>query len=213
MVSLDQLILTKFESYFIISIAYTQNTTTGGNERGCVTTASSYSDCMHNKQTCELCIASDSNGCNAHEFPENRRKCVHCDSLRKTCPTQQNPELVGQYSAYCQNATDSCAIINRGGNNNILQMCASEMDETTKSYCKENQGKCIFCADEQNCNLLNSDGSVPTTAPPNTTVATVDPSNDIDEIITQQPSSNGHQFSVNNNLLAAIFMIISIIMA
>lgn len=191
----------------------TQNSTTGGNERGCATTTSSYSECMHNTNTCKLCIAGDTSACNVNEFPEDRRKCVQCDTSNRKCPTQQSPELVGQYSAYCRNATDSCAIINRGGSNNFMQMCASEMDEATKQYCNEHQGQCTFCTGQHNCNLLNSDGS--STPPPPTTstpaTATVDPSNSTNEIVTKQPSS-GHQLYGNRILLATTFTIISVTM-
>lgn len=169
---------------------------------------------MHNKETCKLCIASDTNACNVNEFPEDRRKCINCDTSSRKCPTQQNPELVRQYSAYCRNATDSCAIINRGNSNNFMQMCASEMDDVTKRYCNDNQGQCIFCAGEHNCNLLNSDGSSPiTTTTPVTSATTIDPSDSIEnEVITNQPS-NGHQLYDNSILLAAISMTISIMMA
>lgn len=203
-----------------------QNTTTGDNERGCVSTTSSYSNCMHNKETCKLCVAGDTNACNGNEFPENRRKCIQCDTLTRNCPTLQSPELVSQNSVYCRNATDSCAIINRGNANNILQMCASEVDDTTKSYCNENQGRCVFCAGENNCNLLNSDGSLPTTTttPPTTSspitttpfapASTVDPSDSTEnEVITKQPSNGNHQIYSNRILLAAIFMTISIMAA
>lgn len=169
-----------------------------------------YSECMHNKDTCKLCIASDANACNVNEFPDDRRKCIHCDTSRGDCPTQQRPELVGQYSTYCQNVTDSCAIINYGGRNNIMQMCATEMDEATKRYCNENQGQCIFCAGAHNCNLLNSDGSSPTTT--TTTAPTTDQSNSTEnEIITKQPSS-GHQLNGHSILLSTTFMIISMTM-
>lgn len=179
---------------------------------------------MHNKETCKLCIASDTNACNANEFPENRRKCVYCNTLTRNCPTQQNPELVSQYSVYCRNATDSCAIIDRGNSNNIVQMCASEMDDTTKSYCNDNQGRCVFCAGENNCNLLNSDGSLPTTTTTTTTTttsttpftpaSTLDPSNSTEnEVIIKPPSNSNHQIYGNRILLVAIFMIISIMVA
>lgn len=193
----------------------TQNATTGDNERGCVSTTSSYSNCIHNKETCELCIASDKNGCNVNEFPEDRRKCINCDTLTRNCPTQQNPKMVSQYSVYCRNATDSCATINRGDSNNMMQMCASEMDDITKRYCNDNQGRCVFCAGEHNCNLLNSDDgssliTTTTTAIPITSATTIDPSESTEnEVITKQPS-NGHQLYGNSILLAAIFMIISI---
>lgn len=182
---------------------------------------------MHNKETCELCIASDTNVCNVNEFPENRRKCVTCDTLTKNCPTQQSPELVGEHSVYCRNATDACAIIKRGNTNSIMQMCASEMDDTTKSYCNDNQDRCAFCVDANNCNLLNSDGSLPTAATTTTTTTTTtmpitsaptdgtdDPSNNIEnEIITKQPSNGNHQIYGNRILFAAIFMSISIMVA
>lgn len=174
---------------------------------------------MHNKETCKLCIASDTNACNVNEFPENRRKCVHCDTLLRNCPTQQNPESVSQHSVYCRNATDSCAMINRGDSNNIMQMCASEMDDTTKSYCNDNQGRCAFCVGANNCNLLNSDGSLPTTTTPTTTMPitsapTDDPSDSIEnEVITKQPSNGNHQIYGNRILLAAILMIISMMAA
>lgn len=166
---------------------------------------------MHNKETCKLCIVSDTNACNVNEFPEDRRKCINCDSLSRNCPTQQNPDLVSQYSVYCRNATDSCATVNRGNSNNIVQMCASEMDDVTKRYCNDNQGRCVFCAGEHNCNLLNSDGSSPiTTTTSVTIITTLDPSESIEnEVITKQPS-NGHQLYGNGILLAATFMIISI---
>lgn len=174
---------------------------------------------MHNKETCKLCIANDTNGCNGNEFPENRRKCVYCDTLTRNCPTLQNPGSVGEHSVYCRNVTDSCAIINRGNSNNILQTCASEMDDTTKSYCNDNQGRCVFCAGENNCNLLNSDGSSPTTTTTPTTTSftsasTDDPSNSTEnEVITKQPSNGSHHIYGNRILLAAIFMIASIVMA
>lgn len=167
--------------------------------------------CIHNEETCKLCVANDqSNACNGNEFPENRRKCINCDTLRNTCPTQQNPELVSQYSAYCRNATDSCAIIDRGGKDNWMQMCASEMDDSTKRYCNDNQGRCEFCTGEHNCNLINSTGDPPITTT-TTATTTPDPSNSTEhEIVTKQPSK-GHHFYGNYILLAINFMIISIL--
>lgn len=173
--------------------------TTGGNQRGCVTTSSTYSECLHNAGACELCIAGGTNDCSA-EYPKNRRKCVRCDSAYGKCPTKQEPELANQYSMYCKNVTDSCVVITRTGNYSFAQMCASEMRENDKIYCNSNGGRCSFCAGADNCNLKEMDTPGMTEAPPNTT--TKPPA-------TSRPSS-GHQF-YSNHLLLAIFLIISML--
>lgn len=145
---------------------------------------------MHNAGTCKLCIAGQTANCNA-VYPENRRKCIRCNSRTNKCPTQREPELVNEYSVYCKNVTDSCVVINRNGAYDFAQMCASDMGDDEKLYC--NSGRCSICSSANNCNLKEI---VPATTTESTS--------------TDRPSS-GHQFYSNCNLLA-IFMIVTVIM-
>lgn len=145
-----------------------------------------------------MCIANDLNACNAHEFPENRRKCIRCDSVSGKCPTHDEPESVQQYSVYCKNVTDSCAIIDRGVDV-YLQTCASEMADNDRDYCQSHQAQCTFCSGINNCNLKQFQ---PTAAPPTTEPTTTNP---------KDPPSSATQ-SNGNHLLLIIFIIISTVM-
>lgn len=181
----------------IIVLLKFKDQTTGENVRGCVSTAAEYSQCMHAAATCKLCIAGQQANCNG-VYPENRRKCIRCDSRRNVCPTQQQPELASQYSVVCKNVTDTCVVINRSGAYDFAQMCASDMGDDEKLFC--NSGRCSICSSANNCNLKEIDSTTPGTTEATTTESTS----------TNRPSS-GHQFYSNRNLLA-IFMIVTVIM-
>lgn len=150
-----------------------------------------------------MCIASDLKACNIDEFPEKRRKCVQCDSTSEECPTHDSPESVNQYSVYCKNITDSCAVIDRGVNI-FLQTCASEMVENDKKYCNSNADQCSFCTGENNCNLKQFKQTTTSTESPATTTSTPR------ETSTRYPSNATQSYS--NNILLAIFIVISVIM-
>lgn len=164
---------------------------------------------MHNNETCQLCIANASNACNVDEFPANRRKCIKCDSAYDQCPTPERPDLVSQYSVYCQNVNDSCVLINRGGSNNFNQICASEMGDDEKRYCDNNQGRCYFCTGGNNCNLMNSNETITTTT--NQPTTTVTDNIQVDKEIGSSKTCSGHQFC-SNAISLAICMLISITM-
>lgn len=187
---------------------------TGDNERGCVTSSSEYSVCGHNNQTCQLCNAAETHACNMIEFPSDRRKCIRCDSTTDRCPTHAQLSLETIYSVYCRNTTDACVVINRE-TDNFMQTCASEMSDTTKTYCNNNKNKCSFCY-ENNCNLgKNAATSEPTTEAQTTNAPSTDnPTTEpvySTEISTKQPSNAN--LSAGNKFLLGIFIIVPFIMA
>lgn len=154
---------------------------------------------MHNKATCKLCIASDSDVCTI-EFPQDRRKCIRCNSTTGNCPTQDAPESVNKYSVYCKNITDSCVVIDRESDN-YFQICSSEMADGEKEYCTRYQEQCTFCTGENNCNLKKvRPSTTPTTNTPNVTTKEIQ--------TTERPSSAPQIY--RNNILFATFIIFSI---
>lgn len=170
-----------------------------------MTNTTEYSACLHDKTACKLCIANQGDGiCNAGEFPRSRRKCIRCNSTAANCPTQDNPESINQYSVYCRNIMDACAVIIYGYQN-ISQNCASEITESDQTFCAANQNQCLFCSDTDNCNLISTE-TTPTVTPSTTTTA-VQPST----TTTTKNPNNAIEFVVNRMLLALSTMLSSIL--
>lgn len=146
-----------------------------------------------------MCIANGitNNGCQA-AYPENRRKCIQCDSKFDKCPTKQQPDSANLHSVYCKTVDDSCAVISR--DSSFVQTCVSDMSLLDKVYCTNNPNRCPYCSGN-NCNLKETNSE--TTDPPVSPNPPITP--------TARPSE-GHQF-YGNHLLLAIFVIISIIIA
>lgn len=154
---------------------------------------------MHDKTGCKLCLSTQGNGiCNAGEFPKNRRKCIRCNSTSANCPTHDNSESINQYSVYCRNITDACAVIYHGLKN-ISQNCATEITENDKIFCETNEKQCVFCSDVDNCNLIQSE----TTTPVKTTTPSPPPT-------TTQKPCNAVQFDLNQFLFAISIILPSI---
>lgn len=151
---------------------------------------------MHNSATCELCISSNDECTNG--FPRDRRRCIRCNSISSSCPTQDAPESVSNHSVYCRNITDTCAVIYHESDE-FSQKCASEMAHDEKEYCTRYADRCAYCVGNNNCNLKTNQNSKPTTITPNATTR---------EIQTERPSSATQPYV--NHVLLVIFIVFSV---
>lgn len=114
-------------------------------KRGCLHTATEIKKCEQSPQLCSSCQSSPTGPCNSNEFPERRRKCIHCVESDSTNCTVSND------SKYCNSPEDDCAVIEIAGK--IKQACFSDLSENEKNTCAEANGKCVKCQ-SNDCNKI-----------------------------------------------------------
>lgn len=119
-------------------------------ERGCLMTTREISECDKSQQ-CTTCSVTKTGACNTNEFPIGRRKCVDCNSSDgEKCPAIDSTTIITT-TKYCKNTTDSCVVLNKGGNVH-LQKCSENLAKSDIDFCKKNSDSCIACS-SNNCNL------------------------------------------------------------